>query len=370
MKKRILVSIALITVYQSFAQLTNAILGFQNGEIKIAKESIDKYMLKEKSLQEAKAWYTKGNIYESIFYSTDESIKSLDPNALKVAVEAYQKAIALDKPGGEFATNSKPRIDNIWGATFNSSIEKYKAADYKKSLELMSICQSIKPADTLAYNVGASIAIEGKDFNYAKSAYRSLISMNYKPRKVYQNLYYVVKEELKNTDEAFLILAEARKEFPNDKEFQNQEIDLYISTGKQQEAINKLNEAIKADAPNAKVYYYNLGIIYKQMNDNAKSKEALKQSLALDSLYEGSNFMMGYLFMDEGDILNKKINNMTGKEYAMTGKNEENKRDAIYKRAIPFLEKSYKVNKDAKLKSQLVSLYTKFKMDAKLKQLD
>ena len=379
MKKYFLViTLILIGFTASYSQLTNAILAIQDGQIKIAKESIDKYMLKEKSPLEAKAWFYKGNIYESIAFTKDEEIKALEPkNALKITVEAYQKVIALDKPKGEWVTQATPRLENVWGVIFNTSIESYKIytadttnkAKLKESLELMTLCQTIKPLDTLAYNVAATIAIQGNDFKYAKNAYLKLIEIKYITKSVYKNLFYIEKEKFNNKDEALKILAEARKVYPDDKDFLAQEIDLYISLGKQQEAITKLSDAVKTDPSNAKVYYYNLGIIYKQLNDNVKSKESLQKSLAADSLYEGANYMMGFLFMDEGDVVNKKLNNMKLNEYNVSGKKEEAKRDALYKKSIPYLEKSYKVSKDEKLKGQLVSLYTKFKMTEKLKSI-
>ena len=106
-----------------FAQLTNAILAIESGEIKIAKENIDKQMLKEKSLSDAKSWYYKGVVYESIAFTKDEAIQNLEPtNATKICMEAYQKVVALDKPKGEWATQAAPRLENIWGFTFNQAI--------------------------------------------------------------------------------------------------------------------------------------------------------------------------------------------------------------------------------------------------------
>lgn len=380
MKKYILVvGLALLGFSTSYSQLTNAILAIESGEIKIAKENIDKQMLKEKSLVDPKSWYYKGMIYESIAFTKDESILNLEPNnATKLSVEAYQKVIALDKPKGEWVLQATPRLENIWGFVFNQAIENYKIASqdstkkakYKDALNQLTLCQSIKPNDTLAYNVAASVAIQAQDFVYARSAYRKLISLNNKTKSVYKNLFYLEKEKFKNTDEAMKILAEARVVYPEDKDFLSQEIDMYISQGKQQEAIARLNDAVKSDPENAKLYLYNLGIIYKQLNNNAKSKESLQQSLKADSLYEGANYMMGFIFMDEGDVLNKKINNMKLNEYNATGKKAEVQRDALYKKSIPYLEKAYNVSKDAKLKGQLMSLYTKFNYTEKIKTLN
>ncbi|MDX2191087.1 MAG: hypothetical protein SFY32_14595 [Bacteroidota bacterium] len=353
------------------AQLTNAVLALENKEYKVAKESIDKYMLKEKSATDAKGWYYKGSIYYDIAFSSDEAVKALEKKvvAIKTSAEAYNKSILNDKPKGEWAEKSKPFLDNLWGNTFNESIDKYKNNDFAGSLEFIKVCQMIKPKDTLAFTTGALIAMQAKDYKTAKETYEGLLAIDYKPKSLFKNLFYIVLVELKDTTSAFKVVGQARSLFPEDKDFLSQEINLYIETKRQQEAINKLNEAVKADPANAKVYLYNLGIIYKQSNDNVKARGFFQQSLAKDSLYEGANYMYGYMIMEDGDFINKKINNMTLKEFNMNGKKEEAKRDAMYKKAIPYLEKAYRVSKDEALKKQLTTLYTKFKMDAKLKDL-
>jgi tetratricopeptide (TPR) repeat protein len=367
MKKQI-IALILAGITTAYSQLTNAVLAVQSNELKIAKESIDKYMAKEKSLTDPKGWYYKGLIYE--FTAKNDSARPVEAKAtLNIAIEAYRKTIELDKPKGEWVSQAGPRLDLVYNTAFNKAIENYRANKITDALEAISFAQSIKPTDSLAYSVGAAIAYEGKDFEYARKAYSKMIELKYNSKTIYKNLYLVVKQQLKNNEEALKVITDARKLYPNDMEFQSQEIDLYITLGKQQEAVEKLTEAIKSDPVNAKLYYYNLGILYKQSNDNVKSKESLLQSLAIDSLYEGSNYMVGLIYLEEGDVINRKVNNMTLKDYNVSGKKEEAKRDMLYKKAIPYFEKSYKVEKNDKVKDQLTTLYTKFKMTEKLKSL-
>jgi len=327
--------------------------------------------VKEKSLLDPKGWLYKGKIYQFISGSEKPEIKALAPEPTKTIIEAYQKTIETDKSKSqEYAKQAKEMLEVVWGLVFNDGIKKYQENDFKGALDNMLICQTLKPADTLAYTVGASIAIQAKDFAAAKKSYYTLIASGNKNYMFYKNLLYITSEEEKNTEEAFKVVQMGREQFPNDAMFMAQEVNMYIASGKTKEAVEKLEQAAGKDPANAKVYYYNLGILYKQTNDNIKAKEYFAKSLAVDAEYEGANYMTGFIFMEEGDVLNKKLNNMTLKEYNMSGKKDEAKRDDLYKKALPFLEKAYAQNKDQKVKDQLISIYRKFKMEDKIQKLN
>ncbi len=368
MKKTISVLLVACAVATSYAQLTNAILFMQDGQIRQAKENIDKYMAKEKSATDAKGWFYKGNIYEAIAFSKDTSVTKLESksNAIKIIAEAYNKSLSLDKPNGEFAKQIPSRLEGVRATTFNNGIEKYNEQDYPAALNFMTLASMVNPNDTSSVITGANIAIQAKDYVYAKDALTKFIGMGNKAKKNYSQLYYILKEELKDKENTAKVLAEARALYPTDSYFMAEEINQALDAGKKDEAITKLNDAIKNDSKNAAMYLYNLGILYKQSNDGVKAKENFQKSLEIDPTNEGSNYMMGFICLDEGDNLNKKINAMTLKDYNTTGKSLEPKRDDLYKSAIPYLEKSYDVSKDAKLKTQINNLYTKMKINKKI----
>jgi hypothetical protein len=373
MKKIFLGLILLSSFTISNAQLTNAILALEENDIKSAKNFIDKQMLKEKSATDPKSWFYKGKVYSQIYVSTVAGIKSLvssDSVALVNSIGAYKKSISLDKPEGEFIKKSKLELEILWVSVFNDAINNYaNSKNYNQSLKSFLVCQDIKPEDTLAYVYGASVAIMAENYAAAKKSYLTLINKNYKNYSYYKQLLFIALEKDKNTSDALQILGDARKMFPADNYFLIEEVNLLIKLKREQEAINNLTELLTKDKSNAKVYYFNLGVIYTNLKDNKKARESFASSLAIDSLYEESNFMAGYVELSEAEVINKKVNDMNLKEYQTNGKKQEAVRDAYFKKAIPFLERSYKVKKDEKMKSQLTNLYTRLKMLDKLKKL-
>lgn len=373
MKKIVLLGLFVGLNYISNAQ-TNAILALENNELKVAKESIDKYFVKNaaKLDKEPKAWYYKGKIYQMLTGSDKPELLSLvGDSGLAVAVKSYNKAIDLDlSKSGDWKKLAKEQLEGLWAVAYNEAVKKYQEDKLTESLANCSLAQSIKPNDTTAYTLGANLALLGKNYGYAKKCYEKLFEIGYKRYEFYKNYYYITLEEEQKKEEAYAFLDIARKEFPQDAFFMAQQVNAYIELGKKDEAIAKLKEAISTDPKNSNTYYYNLGIISKQTNDNIAAREYFTKSLEIDPQNEGSNFMMGFMFVEEGDIVNKKVNNMNIKEYNTSGKKEEAKRDELYKKSLPFFEKSYAVSKDPKVKDQLITLYKRLKMEDKIKNLN
>ena len=77
-------------------QVVSAFNYHRNGKLDKAKVAIDKATENPKTSGMAKTWYYRGNIYLDIAQSPLEAYKDLDPDALKKADEAYNKALELD----------------------------------------------------------------------------------------------------------------------------------------------------------------------------------------------------------------------------------------------------------------------------------
>ena len=229
--------ISLVFMFASFsmlhaqvASLTNAILYHQEGNLSKAKEEIDKAALNEKTHVMPKTWYYKGVIDKDIYKSTTASIKALDPDALAHSFEAFNKAIVLEKPAGEFTKKSKEALQEIWSLSINSGIDYYHQSSFTKAITEYERAQSIKPADTTAYLYGLYAANELKDQTLVEKYNAKLIELNYTSPFIYYNVISNLANR-KQLDSALQMSAKAVKEFPADDNLKNQEVVLLINKG-------------------------------------------------------------------------------------------------------------------------------------------
>ncbi len=222
--------VSFYTAQAQVATLTNAILYHDEGNLPKAKEEIDKAVLNEKTIVMPKAWFYKGVIYKEIFQSTAPHIKSLDADALPHAFEAYNKAIALEKPAGEFTRKSKEGLEEIWTLSINSGITYYHQSSFTKAIAEYERAQAIKPADTTAFLYALYAANEMKNDTLVEKYAANLLALNYSSPFIYYNRIVGLANR-NQLDSAIALSAKAVQKFPADQNLRRQELVLLINRG-------------------------------------------------------------------------------------------------------------------------------------------
>lgn len=334
-----------------------------------AKEAIDKAVVNEKTLNSPKAWFTKGEVYESIALSKKQEIFALDTNAILTSHEAFQKAISFDKPNGSYAKDSKERLQNVWVHLINAGVASYQNKKFDKSLGYYNAAQSIKPLDTTAY-VYASYAADAKqDYVLVNSINEKLESMNYKSVAMYYGMIHYAKDTEKNYDKALVIIAKAKTAFPNEITFITEEFNVYLLQGKSDLAKKNLEEAIQKD-PNNSLLYFNLGVISEQIGPKDKAPDYYKKAIELKPDNTDALFNLGAFYYHQAADYYKQTSKMSVKEYNLKGKDLEAKADVEFNKALPHFEKVYSINpKDKQTQKILLDIYSRLKMTEKMNSL-
>ena len=138
-------ALAALTSTTALAQtsaITDAILSQRSGKLDVARASIDKAVVNEKTSNNAKAWYTRALIYEEMIAHPLFG-KTAPPNSAQIAYESYQKAIEYDVKGKEFAPQAKEKMKNLFGAAFNAGVNAFNYNQLKSITENKSILQTI-----------------------------------------------------------------------------------------------------------------------------------------------------------------------------------------------------------------------------------
>ncbi|RDC62936.1 tetratricopeptide repeat protein [Adhaeribacter pallidiroseus] len=343
MKKLLLTTVAALSMQLAMAQkseVTNAILSLKNGTLDKAKTSIDKAVVHEKTANDPKAWFTKGEVYAA--YIDNPIFGKQVPNAVEEAYQAYDKAIAIDKDG-EWGKQATAKKDGLYAGAFNNAVNAYNEKRYDEAIKAYTMAQNIRPQDTTAYVYAAYAAEAKQDFPLAKENYKKLLAMNHKTPMVYNRLIYFAKEVDKNETETAALLQDAVKAFPNNKDFMLEELNLYVKAGKGKEAIGKLENAIKVDPNNPNLYNV-LGSLYDQTGEKDKARQNYEAALKVDPANFDANFNLGVYHYNKGADTNNKFSKLSAANQPKLGPKLQAESKQSFNTAIPYFEAAHKAN--------------------------
>ncbi len=352
MKKLLLTTVAALSMQLAMAQkseVTNAILSLKNGALDKAKTSIDKAVVHEKTANDPKAWFTKGEVYSALSDPNNPlmalqkpEVKALSAGAGEQALAAYDKAIALDKDG-EWGKQAAEKKDGLYAGAFNNAVNAYNEKRYDEAIKAYTMAQTIRPQDTTAYVYAAYAAEAKQDFPLAKENYKKLLAMNHKTPMVYNRLIYFAKEVDKNETETAALLQDAVKTFPNNKDFMLEELNLYVKAGKGKEAIGKLENAIKVDPNNPNLYNV-LGSLYDQTGEKDKARQNYEAALKVDPANFDANFNLGVFHYNKGADTNNKFSKLSAANQPKLGPKLQAESKQSFNTAIPYFEAAHKAN--------------------------
>ncbi len=320
-----------------------------------AKEAIDEAILNEQSAAMAKTWYYRGLIYQSLY--KNEKYGSLCDNCLQTAYESFQKALEKD-PDNEWADEIKAlRIPWITNKVFDNGVQAFKAKDYKTALAEFERVQVMTPGDTSVLLNSAYSAERAGDYAKAKQYYSKLVEMKYPDDNIYLSLSNIYKQENDN-DNALKLIRSGIAVYPDSINLLLAEINILLSTGRNEEATKSLDAAIKKDANNPSLYLA-LGSTYDNLANPkdkdgkdlpkpknfdelvGKAEATYKQGLQIAPDNYELNYNLGALYFNKAAEMANQANKITSNvEYSKA----KEAFDAKFKEAEPYLEKALQNN--------------------------
>jgi tetratricopeptide (TPR) repeat protein len=374
MKKIILSAVAVFSMQMAFAQnsaVNNAILNEKSGTLDKAKTEIDKAITHEKTQGLAKTWYTRGTVHEALI--GHPIYGNLEPNAIQIALESYDKAIELgqnEKKAEKFVKDATDRKQNLYGHALNKGVELYNDQNFDGAIEAYDIASKINPQDTTAYMYAAYAAAGKQDYQQVKNYYNKLLGIGHRPVSLYKNLIFIAKNVDNDEKEQLRLLSEARKEHPEDKDLMLEELSLYVNSGKSEEAVGKLKDAIKMDPQNANLYSV-LGTIQDQSGDITAAAASYKKALEIDPNNFDALFNLGVQEFNQAAALFNQANKMDYATYQKQGKKIETEAKAVFKRALPYFESAHKIQPSDRATIQsLQKIYTTLGNKDEAKKMD
>ncbi len=369
MKKAIFIAAAVGITFTGIAQdkyVTTANVAFKSQNYDEAKENIDKALSNPETKEKPKALFAKAQIYLKM--QEIEKYKSTAPYR-----EAAQALYKLAEVKGDFEKGTVDQLLLVCAANFyNDGVRMYNDKKFTESTEMMKNVIKIHDID------------QGKRFEKihfldtpAANAYQTMANSVYFSGKYEESIPLLLKvknnditrtasvyaclidayNKTSKTTEANALIAEARKAFPNDVTIRNYELNYFITSGKQDELLKKLEEAAAKEPENSDIIF-NLGTTYLGMANPkdgkkpanaadlvAKAEDAFTKAVKIAPDNAGYNYNFGALYFNQATDFNDQMNAITGTSDADQKKYDGFKasRDAMFGKSMPYFEKAYSV---------------------------
>lgn len=326
-----------------------------------AKDAIDGAAANESTIGMAKTWYYRGSIYQALFESTKEKFAPLKPGSLAEAIKSYEKTLELDTKN-EFRDDVIKRLDIAGSQMLNSGVDQYKAQNYSEAYKAFNASYMIgnkyfNRMDTLALYNAALAADKSGDRATAMADFKKLMDANYGGPKLFSMMANMYLDQ-KDTANALLTINQGRQKYPEDGTLITQGLNIYLTSGRDKEAFDQNEEALKKDPGNPDLYYIK-GNLADKLNKREDCIAAYKKAIELKPDYFDALYNLGALFFNEGAEMANKANSIPASKVAEYDAAKK-KFEAKFKEALPYLEKAYQLNPDdMSTKQSLRQLYTR-----------
>ncbi len=372
MRKILLTAFAAASVTVASAQnsaVNSAILNHKNGVLDKALTDIDKATEHKKTQDKAKTWFYRGVIYQDMIGNPIYG-KLTDDKTPLVVMESFDKALAIDGKDGDFGKLVPERKQMLYGQVLNQAVEFHNSQDWDNAISKYELASKIEPTDTTAVLYAAYAATAKQDYPQAISFYDKLISIGHKTEDVYKNKVQL-QQATDATDEAVMkTLSAALKEHPNSVYLMQEELKYYLKNDRGDEAMAKLENAIKADQNNASLYAV-LGNLQERKNNVDGAMSSYKKAIEIDPNNFDAYYNLGVLEYNKGSEFNNKAAKLDYATYQKKGKSLEAQAKKHYEASLPYFKRALEIQPDDQgTMSTLAKVYTRLGRKAEADKLN
>jgi len=343
----LLVSISIGAMAQK-GKANSAIRLTNEGQLIRAKADLDLALAHRKSANLPITFFAKAQLAQAAFEYENTTLFA-DP--LDEAYAAFEKAMQLDQTKKE---QIKRKI--ISGSMYNALAdcfyyqggEQYEVEDFvgalksfETQIKIVNSDMYVGDIDTgMYYNAGIA-ALNAEMFDVALKYFNICADMKYMGIVPHYQIYetHVAKGDIAAAE---AVLKSLPSLFPNDKSITLQLIDLYIKSGKHDEALQYLAMA-KQDDPTNSIFYFVAGIINLEAENYDEAIVELRRSIELDPDMFDAQYGLGAAYINKAARMFREANDiMDVSQYnaAVDAANE------VYANALPNMEKALQLNPD------------------------
>ena len=371
--KKFLLLIAVVSIsFGAMAQkgkVTSALNYIDQGILDKAKDNIDQALVNDATKDWFNTYFAKGKLCQATFDSKDPKFKAFYTDPLAEAYTAYLKAMELDPKGTIKKKIITSSIFNTLAVSlYNQGSTRFEAKDYTGALQSFQTQIKITESDIyvgavdtgMYYNAGLA-AVNSAKYSDAIKYFEKCADMKY----MGITPYFQMSEAYLSTGDtakAESVLTGLTAKFPNDKNVTLQLIDLYIKSGKNEEAQKYIKVAKENDPSNFSLYFAS-GIIFLNQNKYDEAIPELTKSVELKGDVYDTQYGLGAAYINKAADMFKAANEiMDVKKYS----DAIDQANTVYAKALPYMEKAYELKPDdVYTMRSLQELYYRLKMTDK-----
>jgi len=402
MKTKILILLALGVSTMGLAQkdeIKDAEKALKNGDVAAAKTAVEAAKATIDNADErlqAQYYAVRGNVYSDL-------AKKGDASAFEPAIDAYKKAIEVEKASGrsKYTPGAQEKLNQITSDLVNAAVEDNNNQKFSDAAEKLYMSYKLSPVDTIYLYYAASSAVNGQNFEKALEYYNELKELGYngsgvtytavnvetgetetmdkstrdlyvkagthkdpkeesepsKKPEIVKNIA-LIYQQLGDSEKALAAYSDARVENPGDVQLVLGEANLHYTLGDKEKFKQLMAEASEM-APDNPDLLYNIGVINMEQGNLEEARDAYKKTLAIDPGYINALLNLSTTYVNEGNGLIDEMNAL-GSTRADIAKYDElkEKKDSLFREGATVLEDALKTNPDNQsVLTQLKNIY-------------
>ncbi len=335
-----------------------------------AKTVIDYAIKQEDIKQEAKAYVTMGEIYNSfVGYNQTQRVldpehQDVEPNGGIIASQAFKRGLELDAGNKACLNGLRQSISSITntGLTayengqFSSAFSAFSSVlqihDILKENESESPLDVEAEYDNQVYVTGMAALSAGEN-ETALSYMKKLYDKQYDKPAVYDAMYKLTADE--DIESAQKILDKARADYPDDVGLLFTEINHYLKLEKIDVLAEKLKDAI-AKEPDNHSLHSTLGSVHDRLYQESfadsnytvaqehfdQAKKHYEDAVAIKPDYTDALYSIGALYYNKAALVTEEMNALAA-DYSKAGTEKYNQKkeqiEELFATALPYFKK-------------------------------
>lgn len=340
-----------------------------------AKTEIEELVNDNEATLWPKTWYARGvisqNAYREGVKKNDKKLSELYPDQLYVALESFNKALALDK-AGRLKNQLAPRyvllandFQMLGERHFRNKKHEEALRAFEQALSISEHSMLSLQVDTnLVYNT-ALAAFESQNWNKATIYFGRLHDKKHSANAAH--LLYKTNVRKGDTIAAKKVLKEGVEYYADNQDLVLLLADLFFSIQDTISALQTLDEAIAAN-PRNYLFHYSKGLIYQKSEMYAEAIPSYKQSVSLAPGYVMAYVNLATCYYNIGVEIEENARSIM--DNAAVRKEKERSKE-VFKVAAEWLDKAYQMNPaDQEIITRLYQLYKSLRITDKANILE